>query len=123
MTYIMVYITTKNEEEAERIGKELVSQRLVACANVIPKIKSTYWWKGNIEQEEEAVLLLKSTEEKAQSIINRVKELHSYSVPCINVVLVTKGNKDYFRWLDESISPSRRLNDFEKIQTSKKTKS
>lgn len=122
MTYVIVYITAKDKEEALRIGEKLVREKLAACANIIPSIESIYWWKGNLEKDNEAVLLLKSVQGKAQRIIERVKELHSYDVPCVDVIPISDGNKDYFKWLDESISPSRRLNDFEKIQTSKKTK-
>jgi periplasmic divalent cation tolerance protein len=122
MTYVIVYITAKDKEEASRIGQTIVKEKLAGCANIIPEIESIYWWKGKLEVDNEAVLLLKSVEGKVKRIIERVKELHSYDVPCIDVIPLTDGNKDYFKWLDESISPSRRLNDFEKIQTSKKKK-
>lgn len=103
MTYIMVYITTKDREEAERIGEALVKERLAGCANVIPAIQSIYWWKGDIQKEGEAVLLLKSKQDKAEDIIKRVKELHSYDVPCTHVIPISGGNEDYFKWLEENL--------------------
>jgi periplasmic divalent cation tolerance protein len=105
MTYIIVYITAKDADEASRIGETLVRERLAACTNVIPEIKSTYWWKGRVEKEGEAVLLLKSVQDRAEQIIRRVRELHSYEVPCIDIVPLSGGNPEYFRWLEESIKP------------------
>ena len=103
MTYVMVYITTKSEEEASRIGETLVRERLAACANVIPEIQSTYWWKGKLENEGETALLLTSVQDNAQRIIDRVRELHSYEVPCIDIIPLSGGNEEYFKWIDENI--------------------
>ncbi len=107
MTYVMVYVTSKDAEEAERIGETLVKERLAACANIIPSMKSVYWWKGSIERDSEAVLLMKSVEGKAQEIVKRVSELHSYDVPCIDVIPLSGGNQEYFRWLEESLEPGK----------------
>ena len=105
MTYIMVYITAKDADEASRIGEALVKERLAACANVIPEIQSTYWGKSNVEKEGEAALLLKSVQDRAEQIIRRVRELHSYDVPCIDIIPLSGGNPEYFKWLDESLKP------------------
>ena len=86
MNYIIIYVTTKDEDEAQSIGMTLVRERLAACANVIPSVKSVYWWKGKVEQDTEAVLLVKSTKSKSNAIVKRVNELHSYDVPCIDVL-------------------------------------
>ena len=102
-SYVMIYITAKDIEEAENIGKILVKEKLAACANIIPKIKSIYWWKGEIESGEEVVLILKTKGGLIQSVIERVKNIHSYETPCIDVVPVTDGNKDYFEWIEESL--------------------
>ena len=103
MNYIIIYVTTKDEDEAQSIGMTLVRERLAACANVIPSVKSVYWWKGKVEQDTEAVLLVKSTKSKSNAIVKRVNELHSYDVPCIDVLPIKGGNEEYFRWLDESL--------------------
>jgi periplasmic divalent cation tolerance protein len=103
MTYIMVYVTTKDEDEAKRIGETLVKERLAACANIIPGIRSVYWWKGEVESNGEAAIMLKSKQEKSQEIVKRVKELHSYDVPTIDIIPLSGGNPDCFEWLEESL--------------------
>ncbi|MFC1938682.1 divalent-cation tolerance protein CutA [Chloroflexota bacterium] len=99
--YCLVYITTKDEEEAEKIGKALVSERLAACANLHP-IKSIFRWQGQISQEDEVALLAKTKAELANEVISRVKELHSYEVPCVIVLPIEKGNPDFLAWLSQS---------------------
>lgn len=97
----MIYITTSSEEESSIIGEKLVSERLVACANIISDIKSFYWWQGNLEEDHESVLLAKSLVSKVDDIIKRVKELHSYENPCIIVLPIIKGSEDYLNWINE----------------------
>lgn len=101
MQYHSIYITTKDEEEAKRIGKTLVEEKLAACINIHP-VKSIYRWGGGIEEEEETALLVKTKAELADEVIERVKELHSYEVPCIVSLPIEKGNPDYLKWIKES---------------------
>lgn len=101
MQYYSIYITTKDEEEARRIGKTLVEEKLAACVNIHP-IKSIYRWGGGIEEEEETALLVKTKAELADEVIERVKELHSYEVPCIVSLPIEKGNPAYLEWIKES---------------------
>lgn len=101
MAYCSIYITTGDEDEARRIGRTLVEERLVACVNILP-IKSIYRWKGKIEEEGEAAMFLKTRAELAERVIERVKELHSYEVPCIVSLPIEKGNPDYLKWIEES---------------------
>jgi periplasmic divalent cation tolerance protein len=101
MQYYSIYITTKDEEEARRIGKTLVEEKLAACVNIHP-IKSIYRWGGGIEEEEETALLVKTKAELADEVIERVKELHSYEVPCIVSLPIEKGNPAYLKWIKES---------------------
>ena len=101
--YFIAYITTKNIEEAKKIGETVLKERLAACANIIPAIESVYWWKGKIERDKESLLVLKTKKSLVSKLIKRVKELHSYDVPCVDIIPVTDGNKDYFKWIEESI--------------------
>lgn len=101
MQYYSIYITTKDEEEARKIGKTLVEEKLAACVNIHP-IKSIYRWGGGIEEEEETALLVKTKAELADEVIERVKELHSYEVPCIVSLPIEKGNPAYLEWIKES---------------------
>ncbi len=101
MQYCLVYITTENNEEARRIGKVLVEEKLAACVNIHP-IESVYRWKGNIEEDIEAAMLAKTRAGLVDEVIKRVKELHSYEVPCIISISIEKGNHDYLKWIEES---------------------
>ena len=99
--YCLVYITAKDEEEASSIGQALVSEKLAACVNLHP-IKSIFRWQGEINQEDEVALLAKTRAELANEVISRVKELHSYEVPCAIVLPLEKGNPDFLEWISQS---------------------
>ncbi|MBI2076184.1 MAG: divalent-cation tolerance protein CutA [Candidatus Aenigmarchaeota archaeon] len=99
MPFVSVYITCKNVKEAKRLAEVLVKERLVACANIIPKMESLYRWKGKIQNESEAALIGKTISENAKKIIKRVKELHSYDTPCVVFWPIIDGNKDYLEWI------------------------
>lgn len=101
MQYCLIYITTGDENEARKIGRTLVEEKLVACVNFRP-IKSIYRWEGEIEEEEEIAMLVKTRAELADKVIERVKELHSYEVPCIVSLPIEKGYPDFLQWIGES---------------------
>lgn len=101
MKAVSVYITTSNKEEANRIGKAIVEQRLAACANIFDSMHSIYWWKGKIEEEKEAVLILKTKETLVDQLTEEVKKLHSYKVPCIVAWPIINGNEAYLDWIGE----------------------
>ncbi len=98
--FSVIYITTSSLDEAKFIGRTLVKDRLVACANIFP-ITSIYNWKG-IQENEEVVLLVKTTTENVKKIEQRVKELHSYDVPCI-ISLVIDGSDEYLAWIKREV--------------------
>ncbi|MCL2157275.1 MAG: divalent-cation tolerance protein CutA [Methanobrevibacter sp.] len=99
----IVYITTSNEKEALKIGTYIVKERLAACSNIISNMKSVYWWEGNLENDEEAILILKTVEEKVDEIIIKVKEIHSYENPCIIAIPIIKASNSYLNWLKGEI--------------------
>ncbi|MBN3038277.1 MAG: divalent-cation tolerance protein CutA [Candidatus Omnitrophica bacterium] len=99
----IVYITAKNKAEARKIGKELVRQRLAGCANIIENVNSLYWWEGEIQDDNEAVLIAKTKESLVPELIDKVKSLHSYSCPCIISLPIKGGNRDYLDWLEKEI--------------------
>jgi periplasmic divalent cation tolerance protein len=99
--YCLVYITAKDEEEAQIIGKALVEEKLAACVNIHP-IRSIFRWQGEISQEDEMAILAKTRAELANEVISRVKELHSYEVPCIVVLPLETGNPDFLEWISQS---------------------
>jgi len=99
--YLVIFITLSSEEEAEKIGKTLVEERLTACANIIPKIRSIFHWDGKICDEREVLLIAKSKESMFQRIKERVIRLHSYDVPEIIGLPIRSGSEDYLDWIDE----------------------
>ncbi|WP_440953469.1 divalent-cation tolerance protein CutA [Methanococcoides sp. FTZ1] len=95
----MVYITTGSLDEARMIGKELVSCRLAACANIHP-INSIYWWDNEVVEDNEVVLILKTTSEKFVELKEMVKSLHSYDLPCI-ISWGISGEENYLQWVSD----------------------
>ena len=101
MSANLIYITASNADEARRIGAELVRRRLAACANVLGRIDSVFWWEGAVQEEAEAALILKTRQELVPALVATVKELHSYSCPCIVALPVVGGNPDFLRWVED----------------------
>jgi len=97
--FVWVYITTKDHDEARDIGLSLVRQRLAACANVIPAIQSIYVWNGELVEDHEAALVVKTSSVLFDELIADVKARHSYECPCIVALPITGGNDDYLSWL------------------------
>jgi periplasmic divalent cation tolerance protein len=96
---LFVYITAGSVEEADRIGRALVTERLAACANILPGMRSIYWWDGKIEDAAEAVLVLKTAAGNLEALTARVKSQHSYATPCVVALPITGGNRDYLDWI------------------------
>ena len=94
-----LYVTTEKLDEAWRIGQALVTERLAACANVLPGMQSCYWWEGKLTQSNECVLILKTRESLVDRATQRIKTLHSHSVPCVVALTVVGGNSDFLAWI------------------------
>ena len=101
MEYCSVYVTAGSEEEAVDIGRKLIEERLAACVNILP-VKSVYRWEDNIEEDAEVVMFIKTRASHSEKVIERVKSLHSYDVPCIVVLPIQQGNPEYLQWIEES---------------------
>ena len=99
MAITLIYITTENKAEAERIGQALVEEHLAACANIIDGMSSIYRWEGRLMQGNETVLIAKTIEAKVPALIQRVKALHSYDCPCIVALPITDGNEAFLNWV------------------------
>jgi len=104
--YIIIFITTSNKKEAQKIAQALMAGKLAACVNIIENIQSLFWWKAKVDLARESLLIVKSVKPKLAKIIRLVKSLHSYQVPEIIALPILAGNKDYLRWIDESIRKS-----------------
>ncbi len=101
MEFCSIYVTAGSEEEAARIGKTLIEERLAACANIVP-VRSIYRWEDAIEDEKEVAMFIKTRSSFSEKVIERVKSLHSYDVPCIIVLPIQRGNPEYLQWIEES---------------------
>ena len=100
-TEIVILITTADEQEAQVISKLLLENRLIACANIVPKVSSMFWWQGNLESEEECMLILKTKTPLLDKIVDEVKSAHSYDIPEVIALPIIGGNQDYLNWIKE----------------------
>ena len=101
MKAVFVYVTVSNADEAEKIGRGLLEDKLVACVNIIDGVRSLYWWKGELQSDAEAVLVAKTREDLTARVIDRAKALHSYDVPCVVTLPILDGNPDFLKWIEE----------------------
>ncbi len=100
--FSIVYITAGDVNEARKIGRMLVEERLAACANIFP-ITSIFRWKGEIEEGGEFGIIVKTKTGKVKEIEKKVKELHSYEVPCVVSFRMDEGSSDYLKWIEDSV--------------------
>lgn len=101
MAYRFVYMTAGSREEARRIGRTLVEERLAACVNILDGMNSLYWWQGAVQDEQETVLIAKTRAELLERLTDRVKSLHSYSCPCVVALPIEGGNPAFLQWIAE----------------------
>lgn len=101
MTPAIIYCTCPDIETANKISRLLISQHMAACVNQVPGITSVYEWEGKIEENNEVLLLIKSTEERFASIERLVTEEHPYELPELIAVPVSKGLADYLDWIKQ----------------------
>lgn len=98
----LLYITTPDKKEAKKIGRALIEENLAACANIIDGMESIYKWKGEIQEDNECVLIIKTHYSRVNKVTRRVKEMHSYECPCVISITLAEneGNEDYLDWLE-----------------------
>ncbi len=101
MKQAFLYITVGSAGEAASIARDLLDDRLIACANIIDGATSLYRWEGKIADEKEAVMIAKTREDLVEKVIERVRELHSYDCPCIVALPIIDGNPAFLDWIDE----------------------
>jgi periplasmic divalent cation tolerance protein len=106
--FSIIYITAGDMAEAKMIGRKLVEERLAACANIFP-ITSIFRWKGGIDEANEFGIIVKTRSDKVKEIEKRVKEIHSYEVPCVVSFKIKEGLTDYLNWIDESVGDKYEL--------------
>lgn len=99
MDAIVVFITAPTEDEATTIARALVEEKLAGCVNIVRNVRSIYRWEGKIEDDQEVLMIAKTRQELFASLANRVKQLHSYSVPEIIAAPIIAGSENYLAWL------------------------
>ncbi len=103
MPYIIVLMTTATKKEAENIARNLLNQRLIACANIVGPVSSLFWWKEKINRENEFLVLMKTRSDLFEKLATTIKQMHSYEIPEIIAVPITKGEQTYLEWLSGSL--------------------
>jgi periplasmic divalent cation tolerance protein len=101
--YIVIFVTTNSSASAETIGEKLVENNLVACVNIVPKVKSIFRWKGKLEKSNEILLVLKTKSALFDKIVKQVKEIHPYEVPEIIGLPIICGNRKYLDWIEREV--------------------
>ncbi len=101
--FIVVLITTGSQEEALKIARTLVEEKLAACVNVIPMVSSFYWWEGKVQEDRESLMVAKTAASLFPTLEKRVRELHSYTVPEIIAIPIREGYKGYLDWVADSV--------------------
>ena len=102
--HLVVLMTAGSHEEADRIATALVGESLAACVNIIPGVTSVYRWEGEIQRDQEWLLVAKSQSELLEALVARIQSLHSYDVPEILALPVAGGSEAYLRWVDDSVA-------------------
>ena len=101
MSAIIIYCTCPDIETADRISRLAIRQHMAACVNQLPGITSVYEWDGKIQQNQEVLLIIKSTQERFDAIQNLIREEHPYELPELIAVPITQGLPDYLEWIKQ----------------------
>lgn len=104
MHHSLIYVTAADATEAKKLGRLLVENRLVACANVFPNMIPIFWWEGAVQEDSEAVLIAKTRRDLVETIIEKVTVAHSYSCPAILALPVESGHAPFLEWIDAETS-------------------
>ena len=103
---VVVLVNCANSDEAEQIGKQLVEKRLAACVNLVPEVRSWYWWEGKVVQDNEVMVMIKTSRSRFADLEKEVVRLHSYAVPEVIALQVVDGSRNYLSWIESSLTGS-----------------
>lgn len=104
MTPIFVYTTFPDQDSAASVAEHLLKKKLAAGANILPAIRSLYVWKGKLQDEDEVVMILKSTAEKYDAMEKEIIKHHPYDVPCIVALPIETGHEPYLQWVVDQMA-------------------
>jgi periplasmic divalent cation tolerance protein len=102
---VVIFITAASIEEGQKIAHVLVGEHLAACVNIVSSVQSIFYWQGKVCDETEVLLVCKSRGSLFGKICKRVKEIHSYTVPEVIALPISKGASDYLRWVNKVTRP------------------
>jgi periplasmic divalent cation tolerance protein len=102
---LAVLVTAPEGAPAESLARTLVAEGLAACVNRLPGIESTYRWEGQVQQDRETLLVIKTTASAYPDLERRIRELHPYEVPEVIALPIVRGSEPYLAWLDASVTP------------------
>ena len=100
---IVILVTAANRDECRKIARHLVEARLAACVNILPPIESVYRWQGQIAEEGEFLLIIKSAKPLFAEIETEILKLHSYRTPEIICLPIDDGSRNYLQWISDSV--------------------
>jgi periplasmic divalent cation tolerance protein len=103
-SFKIVLTTCANNSEANTLASLIITNKLAACVNILPEVRSVYMWEGKLEQQTESKLFIKTNVKRLDELLAYIKCQHSYDVPEIQVIDVSNGNPDYFNWINEVLS-------------------
>ena len=101
--YSSIYVTTSGIDESRKISRKLLQEKLAACVNIVPSIESIYLWNGEMEEDSESLIFIKTRKDLVEKVIKRIEEIHSYDTPCVLELSLKRGSKAYFNWMDNEI--------------------
>ncbi|MBU1121987.1 MAG: divalent-cation tolerance protein CutA [Candidatus Omnitrophica bacterium] len=101
---IVVFVTIPTKD-SEKLIEKLLNERVCACVNIINNVKSYFWWQGKIDQAQESLLMIKTTDKAFSSLKKLIKSNHPYQVPEIIAFNIDQGNKDYLDWISQEVKP------------------
>jgi periplasmic divalent cation tolerance protein len=101
MKFVILMATTKDEREAKTIAKALLDKRLAACCNIVPSVRSMFWWEGRQEEVKESLMIIKTRRERAAEAARELKAMHSYKVPSIEFLEIVGGSSEYLKWVEK----------------------
>ena len=108
---IIVLVTASSEDEAQRLGRKVIDQRLAACVNVLPKLRSIFQWEGKLSEEEECLMILKARQSLFKDVEETIRTEHSYDVPEIIALPIIAGSQPYLSWIHDMTETTENYND------------
>lgn len=104
--YVVLFSTTGSVDEAEKISDYLIANHLAACVNIIPSIRSVYWWDNRVNHDSEVLMIIKTETSRIPEVEKSIRRLHSYQTPELIALPLHYGIAEYLQWMSEAISAS-----------------